>query len=146
MKRSTASTPSRKSPKQQRAATSSSAKRATKRSSATVRRAVVVSTDPAHYVHSVWFDLEPTLEDAMMMNVRSTLMDFLQKEIRERKWTQRRAAEEIGISQPRVSQLMGNHINRFSSDSLIRLLGRLGVDITVSATPRATASKFKRTG
>jgi predicted XRE-type DNA-binding protein len=100
-----------------------------------VRRAVVVSTDPADYVHSVWFDLEPTLEDAMMMNVRSTLMDFLQKEIRERKWTQRR-----------VSQLMGNHINRFSSDSLIRLLGRLGVDITVSATPRATASKFKRTG
>lgn len=111
-----------------------------------MRRAVVVSTDPADYVHSVWFDLEPTLEDAMMMNVRSTLMDFLQKEIRERKWTQRRAAAELGISQPRVSQLMGDYINRFSSDSLIRLLGRLGVDVTVSATPRATASKLKRTG
>jgi hypothetical protein len=39
---------------------------------------------------------------------------------------------------------MGNRIDRFSTDSLIVLLGRLGVDVTLSAKPRA-ASKAKRT-
>ena len=103
-----------------------------------------MSTDPADYVHSVWFDIEPTFEEAMRMNVRSTLMSELQKQIRERKWTQRRAAAELGISQPRVCHLMGNRIDRFSSDALILLLGRLGIDITMSAKPRATARKAKR--
>ncbi len=103
-----------------------------------------MSTDPADYVHSVWFDLEPTMAEAMMMNVRSTVMRYLQDLIRERKWTQRRAAVELGVSQPRVSHLMGNRIDRFSTDSLIVLLGRLGVDVTLSAKPRA-ASKAKRT-
>jgi len=103
-----------------------------------------VSTDPADYVHSVWFDIEPTFEEAMRMNVRSTLMSELQKQIRERKWTQRRTAAELGISQPRVCHLMGNRIDRFSSDALILLLGRLGIDITMSAKPRAKARKAKR--
>jgi len=104
-----------------------------------------VSTDPADYVHSVWFDLEPTVAEAMMMNVRSAVMTYLQSQIRERKWTQRRAAEELGISQPRVCHLMGNRIDRFSTDTLILLLGRLGIDVTLSAKPRAAASKSKRT-
>ena len=39
---------------------------------------------------------------------------------------------------------MGNRIDRFSSDALILLLGRLGIDITMSAKPRATARKAKR--
>ena len=103
-----------------------------------------MSTDPADYVHSVWFDLEPTMAEAMMMNVRARVMTYLQNQIRERKWTQRRAAEELGISQPRVCHLMGDRIDRFSTDTLIVLLGRLGIDVTLSAKPRA-AAKAKRT-
>ena len=78
------------------------------------------------------------------MNVRSTLMSELQKQIRERKWTQRRTAVELCISQPRVCHLMGNRIDRFSADALILLLGLLGIDVTMSAKPRATARKAKR--
>lgn len=105
----------------------------------------MVSTDPADYARSVWFGLEPTFEEAMMMNVRSTLMRYLQDQIRERRWTQRHTALELGISQPRVCHLMGNRVDRFSSDSLILLLGRLGIDITTSAKPRATAKASRRT-
>lgn len=95
-------------------------------------------------MNSVWFDLEPSMAEAMMMNVRARVMTYLQNQIRERKWTQRRAAEELGISQPRVCHLMGDRIDRFSTDTLIVLLGRLGIDVTLSAKPRA-AAKSKRT-
>lgn len=84
------------------------------------------------------------MAEAMLMNVRARVMTYLQNQIRERKWTQRRAAEELRISQPRVCHLMGNRIDRFSTDTLIVLLGRLGIDVTLSAKPRA-AAKAKRT-
>jgi hypothetical protein len=61
-----------------------------------------ISTDPADYVNSVWFDIEPTMADAMAMNVRSYLMMHLQKLLRDRGWTQRRAADEEQRDEGRV--------------------------------------------
>ena len=144
MKRSTSSTRSKRSPKQPRNTTSTSAARAIKRSSASEKRVLEISTDPADYVNSVWFDIEPTMADAMAMNVRSYLMMHLQKLLRDRGWTQRRAADELGVSQPRICQLVGNRLDRFSTDSLIVLLARAGVDVQIRAKPRSTSRAAKR--
>lgn len=137
MKRSTSSTRSKRSPTPRQGATSSAAARATGRSSASERRVIEISTDPADYVNSVWFDIEPTMAEAMAMNVRSYLMMHLQDVVRERRWSQRRAAEALGVTQPRVCHLMRDRIDRFSTDALIVLLARAGVDVQIRAKPRA---------
>ena len=104
-----------------------------------------ISTDPADYVNSVWFDIEPTLAEAMAMNVRSYLMMRLQDVVRERRWSQRRAAAELGVTQPRICHLMGDRLDRFSTDSLIVLLARAGVDVQIRAKPRSASRAAKRT-
>lgn len=104
-----------------------------------------ISTDPADYVNSVWFDIEPTMAEAMAMNVRSHLMMHLQDVVRTNKWSQRRAAELLGVTQPRICHLMGDRIDRFSTDSLIVLLARAGVDVQIRAKPRGASRAAKRT-
>jgi predicted XRE-type DNA-binding protein len=104
-----------------------------------------ISTDPADYVNSVWFDIEPTLAEAMAMNVRSYLMMRLQDVVRERRWSQRRAAAELGVTQPRICHLMGDRLDRFSTDSLIVLLARAGVDVQIRTKPRGASRAAKRT-
>ena len=106
---------------------------------------IEISTDPADYVNSVWFDLEPTMAEAMAMNVRSYLMMHLQEVLKERGWSQRRAATELGVTQPRICHLVGNRLDRFSTDSLIVLLARAGVDVQIRAKPRGASRAAKRT-
>lgn len=98
---------------------------------------VEISTDPADYVNGVWFDIEPGMAEAMAMNVRSYLMTHLQGVLKERGWSQRRAATELGVTQPRICHLVGNRLDRFSIDSLIVLLARAGVDVQIRAKTRA---------
>ena len=106
---------------------------------------IEISTDPADYVNSVWFDLEPTVAEAMAMNVRSYLMMRLQDVVRANKWSQRRAADALGVTQPRICHLMGDRLDRFSTDSLIVLLARAGVDVQIRAKPRSASRAAKRT-
>jgi len=58
--------------------------------------------------------------------------------IKSRRLTQVRAAELMGIDQPKVSALLNGRLMNFSSERLMRLLTALGqdVDITVRAKPR----------
>jgi predicted XRE-type DNA-binding protein len=60
----------------------------------------------------------------------------LEELIRRKGWTQQEAAKALGVTQPRVSDLVRGKIDRFSVDNLIELLGRAGVEITFSAIRR----------
>ncbi len=53
--------------------------------------------------------------------------------------TQARAARVLGVSQPRVSDLMRGKIDRFRVDTLVKLLGKAGLDVrlTTRTKPRA---------
>jgi predicted XRE-type DNA-binding protein len=51
--------------------------------------------------------------------------------IRERGLTQARAAKLLGISQPRVSDLMRGKIDLFSIDNLVNLLAAAGLRVDV---------------
>src|ERR1700722_9410490 len=61
--------------------------------------------------------------------------------IKSRRLTQVRAAELMGIDQPKVSALINGRLSNFSSERLMRLLTALGqdVDIVVKAKPRNRA-------
>ncbi len=46
------------------------------------------------------------------------------------------AAELLGVTQPRVSDIVRGRIDLFSVDSLIDMLARLGVGVRLVAVPR----------
>jgi predicted XRE-type DNA-binding protein len=55
--------------------------------------------------------------------------------IRERKLTQKKAAELLGIDQPKVSMLLRGRLTGFSIERLMRFLMLLGQDIRISVHP-----------
>ena len=52
--------------------------------------------------------------------------------VRSRKLTQAAAARLLGVSQPRVSDLMRVKVDKFSSDALVEMLARAGVSVRVT--------------
>ena len=76
---------------------------------------------------NVFRDLGFSAEEAEYLKVRAELMANLQKVIRARGLKQAVAAELLGVTQPRVSDLMRGRIDLFSIDTLIDMLARLGV-------------------
>ena len=60
----------------------------------------------------------------------------LQQMITARGLKQAEAAELLGVTQPRVSDLMRGRIDLFSIDTLIDMLARLGVRASLVLQPR----------
>ena len=75
--------------------------------------------------------------EAENLRVRTNLMIQLEKLIEARGWTQREAAQHLGVSQPRISDLVRGKLERFSADSLIEMFGRAGFTVTVGAHRRS---------
>jgi predicted XRE-type DNA-binding protein len=61
----------------------------------------------------------------------------LDRLIRRRRLTQAQAAKLLGVSQPRVSDLVRGRFHRFSIDALVEMLARAGVKVHF-ATERGT--------
>jgi predicted XRE-type DNA-binding protein len=59
----------------------------------------------------------------------------IEKVVQTRGLTQAAAAKVMGVSQPRVSDLLRGKVNLFSTDTLIDMLARLGVTVRVAFTP-----------
>jgi predicted XRE-type DNA-binding protein len=69
------------------------------------------------------------------MKMLSEMMDIVETLIAERGWTQKRAAEELGVTQPRISDLMRGKINLFSIDSLVTMIGKAGLHLQIGLKP-----------
>jgi len=76
---------------------------------------------------NVFRDLGFSPDEAEYLRVRAELMANLQKVITARGLKQAEAAELLGVTQPRISDLMRGRIDLFSIDTLIDMLARLGV-------------------
>lgn len=70
--------------------------------------------------------------EAADLQFRADMMLTLRKLLEERKLRQAEIAEALGVSQPRVSELMRGKIDLFSADKLIGLLARLDVRLRPS--------------
>jgi predicted XRE-type DNA-binding protein len=66
--------------------------------------------------------------------------------IAERKLTQARAAQLLGLDQPKVSALLRGRVEGYSIDRLFRFLNALGqqVEITVRPVKRRSAAEQER--
>lgn len=67
---------------------------------------------------------------------KAKLVSAIAEVIANRKLTQARAAEIIGIDQPAVSKLLRGRTGGFSIDRLFGILNRLGQDIEISIRPK----------
>lgn len=63
------------------------------------------------------------------LKLLSDLSIRLELHIRGKGWTQKEAARHLGVTQPRISDLMRGKLSVFSIDSLVDLLIRAGVRI-----------------
>ncbi|WP_344701986.1 helix-turn-helix domain-containing protein, partial [Halomonas cibimaris] len=50
-------------------------------------------------------------------------------------WTQTSAAKKLGVSQPRISNLMNGKIDKFSVDMLLEILFKLGYTLDMRFNP-----------
>ena len=88
---------------------------------------------------NVFRDLGFRHDEAEHLLVRADLMIQVQKLIASRRLKQRAAAKILGVTQPRVSDLLRGRIDLFSTDALIDMLARLGARVRLIVKVRPAA-------
>lgn len=76
---------------------------------------------------NVFTDLGFPPEEAAVLSMRAELMAQLRLVLEKRNWTQAEAAQVLGISQSRVSDLVRGKWDKFSLDMLVTLAARAGL-------------------
>jgi len=80
---------------------------------------------------NIFIDLGYSAEEAAILQMRADLMADLRKLIKTKKITQAKAAELLGVSQSRVSDLIRGKWERFSLEMLITLATKAGMHVTL---------------
>ena len=75
--------------------------------------------------------------EAENLKLRSDLMIRIEKYVKQSGMTQAEAARELGITQPRLNQLLKGKIQLFSLDALVNMLANAGMRVTMSAKKAA---------
>ena len=88
---------------------------------------------------NVFRDLGFRREEAEHLLLRADLMIQVQKLIASRRLKQRGASKMLGVTQPRVSDLLHGRIDLFSTDALIDMLARLGATVRLTVKVRTAA-------
>jgi len=78
---------------------------------------------------SVFDAIADTEGEALNLKLRASLMTQVIEQIEAEKWTQAEAAERLGITQPRVSDLFRGKLSKFSLDSLVNMLAAMGKNV-----------------
>jgi predicted XRE-type DNA-binding protein len=80
---------------------------------------------------NVFIDLGYSPHEAAILQMRADLMADLRKFIKTKRLTQAKAAEILGVSQSRVSDLIRGKWERFSLEMLITLATKAGMRVTL---------------
>jgi predicted XRE-type DNA-binding protein len=78
---------------------------------------------------SVWDAVEDTAAQTANMRARSELMIAVRSKIESWKVSQTEAARRLGLTQPRLNDLLRGRIDKFSLDALINLAGPAGLAV-----------------
>ena len=84
---------------------------------------------------NVFRDLGFPPEEAEHLRVRTDLLIQIQKVLEVRGLKQAEAAKLLGVTQPRISDLVRGRLDLFSVDILIDMLARLGVRVRLVVVP-----------
>ncbi|MDD1136414.1 XRE family transcriptional regulator [Pseudomonas sp. TNT2022 ID233] len=87
--------------------------------------------NPPQRFSSIWDALEDTPQEAANMRLRAKLMRTLCETIRAWELPQKEAAKRLGITQPRLNDVLNGKIDKFSLDALVNLsaAAKLEVDL-----------------
>lgn len=80
---------------------------------------------------NVWDALEDSPAEAANMSLRSGLLIAIEQRVRGWKVTQAEAARRLGISQPRLNDLLRGKITNFSLDMLVKLATQAGLVVRI---------------
>jgi predicted XRE-type DNA-binding protein len=86
---------------------------------------------------SVWDAIEDSPAEAENMRLRARLMMALETHIRVKGWTQSEAAGRMGVTQPRVSDLLRGKLSLFALDTLVNMAVAAGLRIDITVTEAA---------
>lgn len=86
---------------------------------------------------NVWDALEDTPAKAANMTMRSHLLIAIEQRVRNWDITQAEAARRLGITQPRLNDLLRGRVMNFSLDALINLASRAGLSVRLDIAEAA---------
>ena len=84
---------------------------------------------------NVFLDLGFSSAEAEYLMLRSRLMLMVTDVVQARGLTQAQAAKLLGVSQPRVSDVVRGRVSRFTIDALVEMLARAGVRLDIVQLP-----------
>jgi predicted XRE-type DNA-binding protein len=86
---------------------------------------------------NVYADIGTGDPDEMLTKAR--LVTKIAEIIDERRWTQRKTAEVLGIAQPKLSNLLAGRFRGVSETKLLEYLTRLGQHVQIVVSPAGDA-------
>ena len=84
---------------------------------------------------SVWDDIADDATEAENLKLRAALIRAIRTRVDEIGWSQTAAAQNLGITQPRLSDLYRGKISKFSLDALVEIASKLGIHVRVEVEP-----------
>jgi predicted XRE-type DNA-binding protein len=79
-------------------------------------------------IYNVFYAIEEDPREAARQTMMAELWIVLTQHIKAQGWTQKEAATRLGVTQPRISDLMRGKLHLFSIDSLIAMLGSARIE------------------
>lgn len=88
------------------------------------------------YYDSVWDAIEPSKSEAVNMKARANLMIAIHKTVAGWNVTQAAAAKRLGLTQPRLNDLLKGRITEFSLDALVNYATKAGLNVKLGVQRR----------
>jgi predicted XRE-type DNA-binding protein len=96
-----------------------------------------MTDDAVQTFASVWDALEETPGEAANMRLRSELAIAVRGAVEGWRLTQAQAANRLGVTQPRLNDLLRGRVGRFSLDALVGLAERAGLVVRMEIARKA---------
>jgi predicted XRE-type DNA-binding protein len=89
----------------------------------------MVGFDLAQY-QQIFRQMGYTGDDGAALLLRTHLLKAVKAELEKKNWTQEQAAKKLGVQRPRISEIYGLKIDKFSVELLVKYLFRLDKEVT----------------
>ena len=93
-----------------------------------------MSIDIRESTGDVFQDLGFTSGDCEKLRIKTKLMSTIEAYIAEKSLTQAQAADLMGVSRPRISDVVRGKIDKFTIDALVDMLTRAGFQVDINTT------------
>lgn len=109
---------------------------ATKKTKRPARRKLRPGIDYEESSGNIFLDIGFPLPKAAVLLLRCQLAEGIRRWIERDELTQARAARMLGISQPRISDIVRNKLENYSLDYLVGLCAKADITVSVKVKPK----------